>query len=228
MIVLVVVVDFLLLFVSTNYFILGFCFVFIYFLFLISAFCLSHFKVVLFVWLIFAFVFVAVVVVAGVCIYKLEFLAQDHVEFVVVESRYNNLYICIYYNYKLFFLICCYCSIGKEHKCRHSFRYMYFCMYTYICIYIYTYAARSYVRIYLMVLCSFFCNNTTKNKIFFCFFIFWYPSFSLSFSVCVNARRGCVSCVKIAGVLGAPLDKRRQQRRRRRRFYSKKMLLYAF
>lgn len=96
MIVLVVVVDSLLLFVPTNYFILGFCFVFIYFLFLISAFCLSHFKVVLFVWLIFAFVFVAfvVVVVAGVCIYKLEFLAQYHVEFVVdvVESRYNNLY----------------------------------------------------------------------------------------------------------------------------------------
>lgn len=74
---------------------LVFCFVFIYFLFLISAFCLSHFKVVLFVWLIFAFVFVAVVVVvAGVCIYKLEFLAQYHVELVVVvvESRYNNLY----------------------------------------------------------------------------------------------------------------------------------------
>lgn len=50
----------------------------------------------------------------------------------------------------------------------------------------------------------------------------------LPLCVCVNARRGCVSCVKIAGVLGAPLDKRRRQRRRRRRFYSKKMLLYAF
>lgn len=57
----------------------------------------------------------------------------------------------------------------------------------------------------------FFCN-TTKNKIFFSF-----ASLSSGISLCECGVGVGVSCVKTAGVLGAPLDKRR---RRRRRFYS--------